>query len=101
MVLASYQASKGVKMLSWDRVQQAGITDVQNVDLLHKVGTGSSDRMGDNAGYARYSGELSVVDRVVVFRGHVFVPREMQYEVLQALHTYSAPGLYQHGPQGS
>ena len=72
-MLASYQASKGVRVVSWESLRQAGISDTQYVDLLHKVGSGSDDWTGVNSGYAKYAGDLSVVDGVVVFRGRAVV----------------------------
>ena len=85
-VLAAYTASKGVRVVSWEVLREAGIADPQYVDLLHKVGSGCQDWTGENLPYQKYVEDLSVVDGVVTFKGRAVVPHSMREEVLKALH---------------
>ena len=85
-VIASYTAGKGVRVVSWDHLREAGIADPQYVDHLHKVGTGADDWSGSNAEYKKYREDLIVVDGVVTHKGRVVVPHAMREEVLRALH---------------
>ena len=83
-VLASYQAGKGIRVLSWDLLREAGVSNGQYVDLLHRVGTGSWD--GAPGPFVKYKDDLSVVDGVVTYKGRAVVPQSLQDEVLRALH---------------
>ena len=85
-VIAFFKSGKGVRVVSWDVVRKAGISDPQYAELLHFVGSGSREWSDANKVYERHVEKLSVVDGVVTHGDRIVVPHSLREEVLRALH---------------
>ena len=79
-------ASNNPLLISWKNVQQAAILDEDYATLLHLVQSDNKEWPDSLSIFKRFSQDLSSVDGVVIYKGRVVVPKEMQPQILHSLH---------------
>ncbi len=74
-VVANIQARKGIRVITWDTLRQAGISDPVHAQLLFNVGSGVESWDTSLAEYERYKLDFTVADGVVLYKNHLVVPQ--------------------------
>ena len=88
----------GMKLVTWEAVRTAGVSDPEYAALLHEMGADNKEWPAVVSQYARFRNGLSNVDGVAMYKGRVVIPSELRGRVLVLAVTPGTSGCHVDDP---